>query len=481
MFFLITRIPPPHRSGSGNRTHHATSALGVDVTFNIVFFVGGYDEAKTFNYSSEWLDQLESYAIMDINGTISHGYAEYDEQGNPLEQTNFVFRGTTYDHAVFSWDGRQLTGISVRNADDSVAATIAYQYNDQGSRISKVITVGTTVETFAYDLLGSTVHREVYVRKVSGVTQDAYEIRYLIDSDGSILGFIDEGNTYYYLKDLQGDVIGVIDEAGNELVQYEYDAYGNVINDPDDINGDIFEANPYTYRGYRFDSDIGMYYLNSRYYSPVLSRFLNADGLLGELGDIASVNMYAYCANNPILFVDPSGCISIYNTYRTPKQQAISIILMMARAATAIFNLDLTYWMFENALVGSTIAYNHVQSIAKKLFASDPDLKKAISANWSSIMKEGSATFECAFESTRDLYLSLHKVKVDVTSATKNRNGFWILELTITDFYDFAYEVSHSNMNPVVRLVNNTAYGMQCTSYLHSYYFSVSFVLIYKE
>lgn len=272
-----------------------------------MFFVGGYYEAKTYNYSSEWLDQLESYAIMDINGTVSHGYAEYDEQGNPLEQTNFVFRGTTYDHAVFSWDGRQLAGISIRNPDDSVAATIAYQYNDQGYRISKVVTVGTTVETFTYDLLGSTIHREVYVRKVNGVTQDTYEIRYLIDSDGSILGFIYEDNAYYYLKDLQGDVISVIDEAGNELVQYEYDAYGNVINDPDDVNGDIFEVNPYTYRGYRFDSDIGMYYLNSRYYSPILSRFLNADGLLGELGDIASVNMYAYCAENPIYYTDPSG------------------------------------------------------------------------------------------------------------------------------------------------------------------------------
>ena len=142
---LDHKIIPPHRSGSGNRTYHATSALGVDVTFNIVFFVGGYDEAKTFNYSSEWLDQLESYAIMDFVSTVSHGYTEYDEQGNPLEQTNFVFRGTTYDHAEFSWGGRQLAGISVRNADDSVAATIAGAISVSGSTSSQLARVRVSI------------------------------------------------------------------------------------------------------------------------------------------------------------------------------------------------------------------------------------------------------------------------------------------------------------------------------------------------
>ena len=50
-----------------------------------------------------------------------------------------------------------------------------------------------------------------------------------------------------------------------------------------------------------------MYYLNSRYYSPEISRFISSDGLLGVSGDIQSTNMYAYTQNNPTSNVDPNG------------------------------------------------------------------------------------------------------------------------------------------------------------------------------
>jgi len=69
----------------------------------------------------------------------------------------------------------------------------------------------------------------------------------------------------------------------------------------------VANANPYRYRGYRYDLDISMYYLNSRYYNPQIGRFINADGMLGQFGDIQSTNMYAYCANNPVMYLDPSG------------------------------------------------------------------------------------------------------------------------------------------------------------------------------
>ena len=57
--------------------------------------------------------------------------------------------------------------------------------------------------------------------------------------------------------------------------------------------------------GYYYDDEIGLYYLRSRYYDPATGRFLNADGQLN--GDILGYNLYAYCGNNPVMNIDPSG------------------------------------------------------------------------------------------------------------------------------------------------------------------------------
>ncbi|MEQ8156527.1 MAG: RHS repeat-associated core domain-containing protein, partial [Clostridiaceae bacterium] len=67
--------------------------------------------------------------------------------------------------------------------------------------------------------------------------------------------------------------------------------------------------NPYRYRGYRYDNETGLYYLQSRYYNPETCRMLNADGLVGTPGEILSANMFAYCGNNHVNREDPSGCL----------------------------------------------------------------------------------------------------------------------------------------------------------------------------
>lgn len=65
--------------------------------------------------------------------------------------------------------------------------------------------------------------------------------------------------------------------------------------------------NPYRYRGYRYDSETGLYYLQSRYYNPEWGRFINADAIIGQTGELLGHNMFAYCKNNPINLKDPSG------------------------------------------------------------------------------------------------------------------------------------------------------------------------------
>ena len=67
--------------------------------------------------------------------------------------------------------------------------------------------------------------------------------------------------------------------------------------------------NPFRYRSYYFDTETNLYYLQTRYYDPEIGRFINIDSI--EYADpetINGLNLYAYCGNNPIKYVDPTGC-----------------------------------------------------------------------------------------------------------------------------------------------------------------------------
>ncbi len=124
------------------------------------------------------------------------------------------------------------------------------------------------------------------------------------------------GEEYYYIKNGQNDIIGLLDSTGNQVVSYTYDAWGKPVitdaekNDPNDtiddgITGTLADTvgvnNPYRYRGYRYDTETGLYYLQSRYYNTEMSRFINADGIIAEAGELLSANMFAGAAITAIV------------------------------------------------------------------------------------------------------------------------------------------------------------------------------------
>ena len=70
----------------------------------------------------------------------------------------------------------------------------------------------------------------------------------------------------------------------------------------------LAKANPIRYRGYYFDQDTGLYYLNARYYSPELRRFISPDDTAYlDPKNANGLNLYAYCYNDPVNYADPSG------------------------------------------------------------------------------------------------------------------------------------------------------------------------------
>ena len=91
------------------------------------------------------------------------------------------------------------------------------------------------------------------------------------------------------------------------MVEYTYDAWGNVLSITGMYADTLGVNNPIRYRGYYQDFETGFHYLQSRYYDPAVRRLINADGYINANGDFIGFNMYAYCGNNPIAYIDVSG------------------------------------------------------------------------------------------------------------------------------------------------------------------------------
>ena len=192
----------------------------------------------------------------------------------------------SFDSQTFTWLGRRL------NSYAKGGTTTNYTYNSDGVRTKKVS--GSTATD--YCLNGA----QILAEKRGGTL-----INYFYTSDGTRVGFKTGGKVYYYVYNLQGDVTHIVDESKNIVATYRYDPFGKISNLSSLTS--IGKLNPFRYRGYYYDTESNLYYLNSRYYNPEIGRFINADAILGANKDLISYNMFTYCGNNPLNRADPTG------------------------------------------------------------------------------------------------------------------------------------------------------------------------------
>ena len=232
--------------------------------------------------NSNWGDLLTNY-----NG----GSITYDAIGNPTSYYN----GTRY---TFTWEQGRRLATAVKGSN-----SLSFTYNDEGIRTSK--TVNGVVHT--YHLAGSRIIAEEWGNNL---------IIYLYDAEGTPIGMQYRNSmygessfdTYWFEKNLQGDIVAVYNENGTKLVSYTYDAWGNVTTTYHNSGASTAaQYNPFRYRGYYYDSELGFYYLNSRYYDSETGRFLNADKFVNANGDMTGFNMFAYCGNDPTTNYDKTG------------------------------------------------------------------------------------------------------------------------------------------------------------------------------
>jgi len=245
------------------------------------------EKVLTYGNSLLGYNDTQLYTIVYKENGVQTGTTtySYDDSGNP---SNIEVSGNQY---AYEYEGRRLIGVNF-----GTTLNTTYAYNDQGIRVYK----STNDHEYEYILDGDLVVIEI-------IDETDY-IYYTYDVNNTLISLCYNGVEYYYLSDTQGNIIGLMDQSGDIVVEYRYDAWGNIINWDDISSNPIARINPYRYRGYRYDEELNLYYLQSRYYDPSIGRFLNIDDTSYLSDDTSSsLNLYAYAVNNPVMYSDISG------------------------------------------------------------------------------------------------------------------------------------------------------------------------------
>ena len=404
--------------GAGNLQNKYEQVL--DPTYG---YPTGTQNGNTYEYTdTSWKDKLTK-----VNGSN----ISYDANGNPLSYR---------DGMSFEWEnGRILKNI---NTSDKA---VQMSYDSNGMRTQK--SVDGVKTNYYYDSN----------KNLIALVKGNDTLLFYYDSDGSATSFSYNGTMYFYVKNLQGDVIRIIDLAGTEVASYVYDSWGNI----KDTKGDttVRELNPIRYRGYVYDTETSLYYLQSRYYDPFTGRFLNADDTHYIMFPSLMANLYTYCDNNAISNTDTNGktawlwMLGLYAVKKSmPLQFYFHSILNRQRYKCYDFSDNS---MYADKILGSMAYYNFKKKY--HIINLYPALERMYHQNRLYMIYNG--TFDPYHTGERDLYLSIGQCKVNICyviygNVNKRHDIAYSVTVTFTDDYDFEHWTK-SKKNLLTMCINN--------------------------
>ena len=295
-------------------------------SFAYTYYASGSQKSETDHtgkVTSYTYDGLNRLTQETATGSDTVSYT-YDAAGNRSTMTvGETVTTYTYDannRLTQTVEGETVTDYTYDANGNTLSkvcglSTTTYTYNGLDQQLTATVNGATT--SYAYNAQG------IRTAKETGTTRTDY----LLDG-GNVIGEVENGTisaqylrgfnlisreaetTEYYLFNAHGDVVNLTDSAGTVTKSYDYDAFGN------EIAPDSADENPFRYCGEYWDVETATYYLRARYYAPSIGRFTQADSVRysmrtlpggAKVADPLSLNLYTYCANNPVLFFDPSG------------------------------------------------------------------------------------------------------------------------------------------------------------------------------
>lgn len=319
-----------------------------------------YPGGKTVSYSYDALNRVT--AVTDWNGAKTTYSYNADGSLDYVQLPNRVKTSYSYD------GGGRLTGMSTKRSNGSTIVGYGYTLDDNGNHVNvetndvfdhapvlsaeditysynndnRITKAGSI--SFGFDGNGNTTSRsgrtmrydkENNLTSVSGdfsatytydglgqrrsATRDGVTTKYVL-SGGNVVaetnnsgtvqyyyvygptGLISRisasGDTRYYVADVRGSIVAMTDAttSANLTHKYQYDEFGKVTSfEEENINRFRYVGN----KGVMYEAD-NLTFMRARYYDESIGRFLSED-------PIWSTNLYPYCENNPVMFVDPEG------------------------------------------------------------------------------------------------------------------------------------------------------------------------------
>ncbi len=246
----------------------------------------------TYDNNGNQLNQSISHTLPDNTGLRpkTTGTAYGDKLSDNSNSIDKLLEKTSY-----TYDGFNRL-VKTETIKDGIRTTVDFTYNGDDLRVNKTTRKSNNnyspeVTNYLYDrqnvILETDANSNIKARYIKG-------INYIAKADST-------GKETYFLFNGHGDVVQTVDEAGAVQNQYDYDIWGNPTLTIETTSNSI------RYTGEFYDEETGLYYLRARYYAPNLSRFTTEDSYWGEDDNPLSLNLYTYCMNDPIQYVDPSG------------------------------------------------------------------------------------------------------------------------------------------------------------------------------
>lgn len=271
----------------------------------------------TINYSYDPSgNRISSVKVID-NNTTQENYA-YDTS-NKLVSVSESVNGLLVKVVDYTndYNGNNLKRTQKNYENDSLKSTYVVLSNtfDKFNQLVQSVTSDNKTVVNTYNGEGRRVKKQV----LNGSTT-----KYLYDGDKVIAEFFDDnsvkavnvyglnlvlrfgaGSSDYYMYNGHADVTALINASnGATTATYDYDSFGNILSKTG------LTSNSVLYAGYQYDTETGLYYLNSRMYDPVIARFLQEDTYGGNPKDPLSLNRYTYCSNSPLVYYDPTGHVA---------------------------------------------------------------------------------------------------------------------------------------------------------------------------